>query len=190
MTDDTNAALQALIKQVSTLTEKIESQDKRLDGLHNFNGRVLDEKKDLERKINDRPAPPDGFQYGKDGNLYLEGTRPAHSLTRAEARDPVKYHAAKNAAAEAGATLQIVDETPADDPRQRGRGDIATTKTTLIKDDDQKIAYMRRDAMTDPRAYQRLRNDGFQVEQWATEDDLPQHMRTKLSLMEKSHDTE
>lgn len=53
MPDDTNAANQALIKQVTTLTDTVEQQSKRLDDLHKFNGRILDEKKDLERKLSD-----------------------------------------------------------------------------------------------------------------------------------------
>lgn len=56
MADDTNAALQALIKQVITLTETVEAQSKRLDGLHDFNTRILDEKKDLQRKLASPPA--------------------------------------------------------------------------------------------------------------------------------------
>ncbi len=47
---------------------------------------------------------------------------------------------------------------------------------------------MRRDAMTDPRQYQRLRADGMTVQQWSNADDLPQHMQTKLALMEKAND--
>lgn len=56
MADDTSAALQALIKQVTTLTATVEQQSKRLDGLHDFNTRILDEKKDLQRKLESPPA--------------------------------------------------------------------------------------------------------------------------------------
>ena len=48
---------------------------------------------------------------------------------------------------------------------------------------------MRRDVMgSEPRQYQRLRADGFTVQSWDQPDDLPLHMQTELSLMEKAHD--
>jgi len=86
MADDTAAALQALIKQVTTLTEAVEKQDKRLDGLHEFNGRVLDQKKDLQSKLGASHTPENikqmadmGFEPGDDGNWYKKGTRPSHT---------------------------------------------------------------------------------------------------------------
>lgn len=194
MPDDTTAALQALIKQVETLTTTVTDQQKRMDGLHDFNGRILDEKKDMQRQLEqqtetDKKLADMGYERASDGNYYPKGTKPAHSLTREEARDPQKYRAAKEAAAKAGTQLQIVDSTNADDTHRRSsRTEIdSPLKTTLIKDDDQKIAYMRRDAMADPRQYQRLRADGMTVQQWSNADDLPQHMQTKLTLMERAH---
>lgn len=200
MADETTTAIQALIKQVSALTETVAKQDKRLDGLHEFNGRVLDQKKDLERKLEAAPKThtPEaiaemakmGYEPGDDGNWYKQGTRPTHSLTREEARDPVKYRAAKEAAQKAGATLQIVDPDKPEDTHRRPRTEVDTSiTTTLIKDEDQRIAYMRRDVMgSDSRQYQRLRADGLTVKPWDQPSDLPQHMQTKLALMEKAND--
>lgn len=194
MADDTSAALKALIQQVSALTETVAKQDKRLENLHEFNGRVLDQKKDLQRRLEqqtetDKQLVDMGYERASDGNYYPKGTKPAHTLTRAEARDPAKYRAAKEAAAKIGATLEIVDPNKADDTHRRGRGNIAATTTTVIKDEDQRVAYMRRDVMgSDPRQYQRLRAEGMTVKSWDQPDDLPQHMQTKLALMEKSHD--
>lgn len=48
---DTTAALQALMQQVQTLTTTVTDQAKRLDDLHTFNSRVLDEKKDVQRQL-------------------------------------------------------------------------------------------------------------------------------------------
>lgn len=194
MADDTSAALKALIQQVSALTETVGAQQKKLEGLHDFNARIVDEKKDLQRRLEqqtetDKQLADMGYERAGDGNYYPKGTKPAHTLTRAEARDPAKYRAAKEAAAKIGATLEIVDPDKADDSHRRGRGNVATTTTTIIKDEDQRVAYMRRDVMgADPRQYQRLRAEGMTVKSWDQPDDLPQHMQTKLALMEKSHD--
>ena len=194
MADDTSAALKALIQQVSALTETVGAQQKKLDGLRDFNTRILDEKKDMQRRLEqqtetDKQLADMGYERASDGNYYPKGTKPAHTLTREEARDPAKYRAAKEAAAKIGATLEIVDPEKADDTHRRGRGNVATTNTTIIKDEDQRIAYMRRDVMgSDPRQYQRLRAEGMTVKSWDQPDDLPQYMQTKLALMEKSHD--
>lgn len=194
MADDTSAALKALIQQVSALTETVGEQQKKLEGLRDFNTRILDEKKDMQRRLEqqtetDKQLADMGYKRAADGNYYPKGTKPAHTLTRAEARDPAKYRAAKEAAAKIGATLEIVDPDKPDDTHRRGRGSVATTTTTIIKDEDQRVAYMRRDVMgSDPRQYQRLRAAGMTVKSWDQPDDLPQHMQTKLALMEKSHD--
>lgn len=198
MTDETTAALQALIKQVETLTATVTDQAKRLDGLHDFNTRVLDEKKDLQRKLAAKPNGKSdaemeklGLERGSDGNWYPKGTRPTHSLTRAEARDPHKYREAKAAAEKAGATLQIIDPDAPEDAHRRGRPDTATSRTTVIKDEDTRRAYVRRDVMGSSEfqaQYRKLREDGFTPVSWDQPDELPQHMQTKFALMEKSHD--
>ena len=198
MTTPTDAALAAILKQMQTLTEKVTAQDKRLDDLHEFNTKILDEKKDAKRALDaaqSKMTPEQiadlesmGFEKADDGNWYPKGVKGAHEITRADARDPAKYRAAKLAAERAGKTLSIVDPTSPEDAHRRPRSQIDTTlRTTLVRDDHERVAYMRRDAMqSDPRAYQRLRAEGFTVQQWSTTDDLPQHMQTKLALMEKS----
>ena len=204
MADETTAAIQALIKQVGALTETVDKQNKqiddqntRLDQLHEFNGRVLDQKKDLERRAKTLQPTPEkiaemkaaGLEPGGDGNWYIPGTKPKHTLTREEARNPATYREAKAKAEAAGATLQIVDPDKPADSHQRGRPEVDTSlTTTLIRDDDQKVAYMRRDVMaSDTRQYRQLRADGITVKPWDRPDNLPQHMRTKLALMEKAN---
>src|SRR6056297_3194762 len=111
MPDDTTAALQALMQQVQTLT-------KQFDDLKDFNSRVLDEKKDMQRQLEaakneppkktlidvvneetrERKMRAANLEKDADGNWYPKGVRPAHSLTREDARDPRKYAAAKEAA--------------------------------------------------------------------------------------------
>lgn len=194
MADDTTTAIHALLTQVKALTETVEKQQSQLNGVRDFNTRILDEKKDMQRQleeqaVSDKKWADMGFERGPDGNYYPEGTRPKHSLTREEARDPKKYRAAKDAATKAGAQLSIFDPEDNDDSDQGGRPAVKSTTTSVVKDRDQRIAYMRRDVMgSDTRQYQLLRADGFTVQSWDHPEDLPKHMQTKLALMEKSHD--
>ncbi len=112
MPKQTDAAIHALIKQVSTLTETVDAQSKRLDDLHQFNTKILDEKKDVQRQLaaqqkpddTQNPAIPKGMVRGDDGNLYFEGGPKStdHVIKRSDARDPDKYRAAKLAAEKAG----------------------------------------------------------------------------------------
>lgn len=193
MPDDTNAALQALIKQVSTLTETVTSQQTQLDGIRKHNERLLDQVKDNKRKSAFPPnSIPPGMVLGEDGNWYPKDTNPTHSLSRTDARDPAKYHAAKKKAQEAGATLTITDDAPAEDNHRRNtRTPTDTTlKTRLVKDEDRKVAYLRRDDMKDAAQYRRLRAEGFVVQSWDTKQDLPEHMQRKLQLMEKAHESD
>lgn len=195
MPDDTTAALQALITQVETLTTTVTDQQKRMDDLHSQNGRLLDQVKDNKRDAatqaaSDKKWADMGYERAPDGNYYPKGTTPKHSLTREEARDPQKYRAAKAAAEKAGATLTITDPNKPEDAHHRGRPEVDTShSTTLVKDDDQRVAYMRRDVMgSDATQYRKLRADGFTVQSWDQPDDLPQHMQAKLVEMEKAHD--
>lgn len=193
MADDTTQALQALIKQVSTLTETVQTQQEALDGIKKHNERLLDQVKDDKRKSAFAPsAIPAGMVQGEDGNWYPKDTNPNHSLTRQEARDPAKYRAAKAAAEKAGATLTITDDNPSTDNHRRDtRTPTDTTlKTRLVKDEDRKVAYLRRDDMRDAAQYRNLRADGFTVQSWDTQEDLPEHMQRKLQLMEKAHESD
>ncbi len=197
MADDTTQALQALIKKVSTLTETVQTQQQTIEGIKKHNERLLDQVKDDKRAEQHPSGHPQetiadiakiGMVPGDDGNWYMKGHAPNHTISRADARDRQKYLNAKQKADAAGATLRVVDDVPSEDSHRRGRGDIARTKTMTIKDEDAQVAYMRRDAMTDTAAYQRLRKAGFLVHQWAQPEDLPEHMQTKLALMEKAND--
>ncbi|MCV6596599.1 MAG: hypothetical protein OIF40_05875 [Mangrovicoccus sp.] len=188
MSNETTAAIQALIKQVETLTTTVTDQQKRMDGLYEHNSRLLDQIKDGKRDDQSKPDETAmnklGFERGKDGNWYPHGTRPAHVLTREEARDPAKYRAAKEAAAAVGATLEISDPDAPEDRHRAGRGDIATTQATVIKDDDARRVYVRRDVLgsSEFRAqYQRLRNDGYMPVSWDQPDELPAHLQDQIN---------
>ncbi|MGR3792760.1 hypothetical protein [Vannielia sp. SX4] len=167
MPDDTNTAIKALIKQVSTLTETVTAQQSTIDGIKQHNDRLLDQIKDNKRATQNPAFPPasipPGMVQGEDGNWYPKNANPTHSLSRSDARDPVKYHSAKKAAQWAGATLTITDDAPTlDNHRRNTRTPIDTSlKTRLVKDEDRQVAYLRRDDMKDARQYQTLRREGF-----------------------------
>lgn len=207
MSDDTTAALQALIKQVETLTTSMTDQAKRLDDLHSFNARVLDEKKDMQRSLNapktksvvdivndeehDRKMRAANFEKDDDGKWQLRGLRPSHSLTRAEARDPRKYAEAKAAAEKAGATLNIFDEGDGDPTirNTQGGGNIMQSKTFTFDDTHERIRYVRADMHPGSGIVHRqlaAEREGLKVRTFRSLDDLPAHARTKFELMERA----
>jgi hypothetical protein len=195
-----------LLQQVTALTETVTAQAKRLDDLHAFNSRILDEKKDAQRKANfledhlakearKRELAVKGLKETEDGRVVLDSSElPAHTISRADARDPVLYRAAKEAAAKAGVPLRIADDR--DDPTRRNTHaapDIAQTKTISLDDDHHRIRYVRADHQTGSGIVQRrleAERQGFKVQTWRTPDDLPEHMQAKLHLMEKAHEAD
>ncbi|MEL6467883.1 MAG: hypothetical protein AAFQ58_23210 [Pseudomonadota bacterium] len=208
MPDDTTAALQALMQQVQTLTETVTDQTKRMDGLYEHNTRLLDQikggkatetapKKTLIDVVNEetreRKMRAANLEKGADGNWYPKGVRPAHSLTREDARDPRKYAAAKEAAQKAGATLTVIDE--GDDPtiRNTGLGDVVQSKTFTFDDTHERVRYIRADMETGKGIVgrrMRAEQDGYTIKTFRTADDLPPHARTKFELMEKAANAE
>jgi hypothetical protein len=211
MPDDTTAALQALLQQVQTLTTTVTDQAKRLDDLHAFNSRVLDEKKDMQRKLDAAPPPKKtlidivdeeiherkmraaNLEKDADGNWYPQGVKPKHSLTREDARDPRKYQAAKEAAAKAGATLTVLNGN--DDPtiRNTGKGNVVQSKVFTFDDTHERVRYIRADMETGKGIVGRrmqAEKDGFRTQTFRTADDLPPHARTKFDLMERAANAE
>jgi septal ring factor EnvC (AmiA/AmiB activator) len=204
MPDDTTAAIQALLQQVTALTETVTAQQKRLDDLHAFNGRILDEAKDLKREKKsllqiveeqqrDRALANANLTRDADGNLRLNSSAlPAHTISRADARDPAKYRAAKEAAARAGVSLRIADDR--DDPTRRntrGQPEVIKSRTVTFDDEHERIRYVRADMQTGAGIVQRraaAEKDGYSIRTFRTLDDLPEHARTKFILMEKSHE--
>lgn len=212
MPDDTTAALQALIKQVETLTTTVTDQQKRMDGLHTQNTRLLDQVKDAKREQQPTPAPKQtpntleqhldaerdrrdldavGMARGPDGKVYLQsGSGPApHVLTREQARDPVQYRAAKEAAAAAGIELRVASEHIDPTTRNTGRDPVMSSKTITFDDTHERIRYVRADMNTGSGLVNRrmqAERDGFKVRSFSSLDDLPDHARTKFNLMEKA----
>ena len=210
MPDDTTAALQALMQQVQTLTNTVTDQAKRLDDLKDFNTRVLDEKKDVQRQL-DAQAPKKtlidvvneeaherkmraaNLEKDADGNWYPKGVRPAHSLTREEARDPRKYAAAKEAAQKAGATLTVIDGSTDPTIRNTGQNEVMQSKTFTFDDTHERVRYIRADMETGKGIIgrrMRAEQEGYTIKTFRTPDDLPPHARTKFELMEKAANAE
>lgn len=213
MPDDTTAALQALIAQVQTLTTTVTDQQKRMDGLHTQNTRLLDQVKDAKReKQTATPAPKQtpntleqyldaerdrryldgiGMERGPDGKVRMQsGTGPApHILTREQARDPAQYRAAKEAAAAAGVELRVASEHVDPTTRNTGRDPVMSSKTITFDDTHERIRYVRADMNTGSGLVNRrmqAERDGYKVRSFSSLDDLPDHARTKFNLMEKA----
>lgn len=211
MPDDTTAALQALMQQVTKLTETVADQAKRLDHLHSFNTRILDEKKDMQRQLEAQPPKKSivdivkdeeyerkmraaNFEKDANGDWHLKGHRPKHSISRADARDPVKYRAAKAAADAEGATLNVIDDSDGDPTtRNTGKRDVVQTKTFTFDDTHERIRYIRADMETGKGIVHRrmqAERDGYTIKTFRTPDDLPAHARTKFELMERAANAE
>lgn len=203
MPDDTSAAIKALLEQVKTLTDTVTAQQKRLNDLHDFNGRILSEKKDAQRKASfledhfakeqrARDLASKGLKQLPDGRLVLDSnTTPPHTLTRQDARDPAKYAAAKAAAKAAGVELRIVDLSDGDPTwrNTKGRSDIAQTKTITFDDTHERVRWVRADhAATDGFVQRRMaaEREGYKVKTFRSPDDLPDHAKTKFNLMERA----
>lgn len=209
MPDDTTAALQALMQQVTKLTETVTEQSKRLDSLHDFNSRVLDEKKDMQRQLDaakkksivdivaeetqERKMRAAGLEKDADGNWYPKGIRPKHAITREDARDPRKYAAAKEAAAKDGTTVTVIDGDVDPTIRNTGKREVIQSKTFTFDDDHERVRWVRADMETGKGIVQRrmrAEQDGYTIKTFHTLDDLPQHARTKFELMERAANAE
>lgn len=209
MPDDTTAALQALMQEVTKLTETVTEQSKRLDSLHDFNSRVLDEKKDMQRQLDatekksivdivaeetqERKMRAAGLEKDADGNWYPKGIRPKHAITREDARDPRKYAAAKEAAAKHGMTVTVIDGDVDPTIRNTGKREVIQSKTFTVDDDHERVRWVRADMQTGKGIVQRrmrAEQDGYTIKTFHTLDDLPQHARTKFELMERASNAE
>ncbi|MGY3436749.1 MULTISPECIES: hypothetical protein [unclassified Marinovum] len=211
MPDDTTAALQALMQQVQTLTTTVTDQAKRLDDLHTFNSRVLDEKKDVQRQldaqtpkkktlvdiideeIHQRKMHAAGLEQDANGNWYPKGVRPPHSLTREEARDPAKYRAAKEAAEQAGTTLTVISGDGDVTTRNTSRPTVTPSKTFTFDDTHERVRYVRADMQTGNGIVNRRMQadkEGYTIKTFHSPDELPAHARTKFDLMERAANAE
>ena len=206
MPDDTTAAIQALLQQVTVLTETVQTQQKHLDALKTH---ILDEKKDalrekdtalssvdkilaqLETQQREKALKLAGFERDASGTLVLGGRAAERAvyLTREEARDPVKYREAKAKAEAEGLPLRVSDT--AEDPTRRNTGQSEVMKSTVFTFDDDftKTRFIRADMQTGAGIVQRrlqAEKEGFTIRTFRTLDDLPEHAARKFTLMEKA----
>lgn len=206
MPDDTTAAIQALLQQVTVLTETVQTQQKHLDALKTH---ILDEKKDalrekdtalssvdkilaqLETQQREKALKLAGFERDASGKLVLGGRAAERAvyLTREEARDPVKYREAKAKAEAEGLPLRVSDT--AEDPTRRNTGQSEVMKSTVFTFDDDftKTRFIRADMQTGAGIVQRrlqAEKEGFTIRTFRTLDDLPEHAARKFTLMEKA----
>jgi len=183
MPSDTTAALQALIKQVATLTTTVTDQQKRMDGLHGHNTRLLDQIKDDKREA------ASTSQNSKGTNSPSVSDTPGVYLTREEARDPRKYAEAKTQAETEGVPLLVLRDD--DEPSDLDTGKRATpiqSKIVTFDDDHERVRWLRADQNTGSGLISRrlqAERDGYRVKTFVTLDDLPDHARTEFELMER-----
>ena len=209
MSNDTAAAIQALIKQVETLTMTVTDQQKRMDGLYQHNTRLLDQIKDgkankqppkksivdiVNDETHERKMRAANFDKDAKGEWHLKGHRPKHSISREDARDPTKYREAKAAAEAEGATLTVLDQSNGDPTiRNTIKNDVVQSKTFTFDDNHERIRYIRADMETGKGLIQRrmmAEKEGYRIQTFRTPDDLPAHARTKFDLMEKAANAE
>jgi hypothetical protein len=204
--DPTTAAIQALIQQVTALTETVQTQQKHIAALK---GDFMDEKKDalrtkdtalasvdkllsqLEADQRERALKAANFSRDAEGKLVLgsASTEQGVVIDRASARDPVKYREAKARAEAAGVPLRVTDT--AEDPTRRNTGQPDIMKSTVFTFDDEheRIRYVRADMQTGAGiVHRRLQaeKEGYKVRTFRTLDDLSPHAARKFSLMEQA----
>ena len=192
MPDDTTAALQALIKQVETLTTTVTDQQKRMDGLHGHNARLLDQIKDEKREAASTKAI--ARQKSDHTGAPADSRSPGVYLTREEARDPRKYAEAKAQSEAEGVPLFVLrDDDEPSDLETRKRAIPIQSKIITFDDDQERVRWLRSDHNTGSGLVSRglqAEQDGYRVKTFTTLDDLPAHARTKFELMEGAANAE
>jgi len=200
VSEQLTTAINALLKQVETLTEKAAEQDKRYDDVYRVNGKLLERLKGP--KPADKPAAaPTADDYANLLKKLEDGMRPtglekAHregdpvTITRTDALDSKLYSAAKAQAAELGVPLEMIDDRPsaqAERPATYQSRDVDTSMIDTIDDTAQRLRFVRHDrAMGGAGLVANslaAEKDGFRMVTFKDENDLPDHVRTKLSLM-------
>lgn len=193
--------MQALIQQVTALTEKVDAQDKKYDDVYKMNADLLTKLKGP--KPDDKPDPdkpdyaailkkledgmkPDTSQFRKEGD--------AIQISRSHALDTVKYRQAQKLAEEQGVPLEIVDDREGKDgdamPQNSVYKDVDTSAIDMLEDTAQKIRYVRQDIAYGGAGYVQnsmaAEREGFRLATFKDKDDLPEHMATKLELMARA----
>jgi hypothetical protein len=204
MADETTAALQALIAQVTALTEKVEAQDKKYDDVYKMNGELLTKLKgpksdappstqktdDLLASLASMTALAEKQLAGNSDDVdgYRKGD--AIRLSRTDALDPRKYAAAQAKATELNVSLELIDDRPSaqqERPASYQSREVDTSIVDHIDDTAQKLRYVRADVANGGAGIIQnglaAERDGYRMVTFKDESDLPDHMQTKLSLM-------
>ncbi len=200
MADDVATALQALIQQVTTLTEKVEETDKKYDAVFKMNSNLLNKVKGPKDGDDQKPDPnnPTAADYAallkkletpKNDTPHRKEGDPI-TITRTDALDARKYDAAKAKAAELGVPLKMIDDRPsaqAERPATYQSRETDTTMIDTVDDAAQKVRWVRHDVATGGAGLIQnslaAERDGYRMVTFKDESDLPDHVQTKLSLM-------
>lgn len=212
--DQLTAAVQALLKQVSTLTTALDdmtkkqvAQDELLTGVMKKNEQLLDKVQDTKRTA-EKTATETTSNFLKtleeqqrkrdlDNALpdSLRQNRPPAPgdarplvISRGDARDPAAYREAKETASKQGRPLVVGN--PDDFPDASWRNDQRTVeqfKVTTFDDPISGTRFIRKD-LNGGAGLVRRRLDaeraGLRVQTFESADDLPEHCRSKFALLE------
>lgn len=200
MAEQTAAALQALIQQVTALTEKVDAQDKKYSDVYKMNADLLTKLKGPKGTPDPDPQTPTAADFAAllkkletpkiEAPFRKEGD--PVQITRTEALDPVKYTQAQNLAKEQNVQLEIVDDREgAGDPiPQHAKKDVDTSAIDMLEDTAQKVRYVRHDIAMGGQGFVQnsmaAERDGFTLRTFKDATDLPQHMAQKLDLMARA----
>lgn len=198
MADEMTVALQALITQVSALTDKVEAQDKKYDDVYKMNSDLLTK---LKGPKPDENADPSKIDWAKvaaavekkinksaEIDAYREGD-PVR-IARSDALDTRKYAAAQAKAKELGVPLEMIDDrlsAQAERPATYQSRETDTSLIDILDDTAQKLRYVRDDVAKGGAGIVQnslaAERDGYRMVTFKDETDLPDHMQTKLSLI-------
>lgn len=200
MSEQLTTAINALLKQVETLTEKVAEQDKRYDDVYRVNGKLLEQLKGP--KPADKPAAtPTADDYAKLLKKLEDGMRPTGlenarregdpvTISRTDALDARKYDAAKAKAAELGVPLEMIDDRPsaqAERPATYQSRETDTSMIDTVDDTAQKVRWVRHDVATGGAGLIQnslaAERDGYRLATFKSDDDLPDAMKSKIGLM-------
>lgn len=214
MTNQVEQALAALLKQVTTITERLDAQDKKFEQAEE---RYANTKKINTTLLNRLKGPKEGEEIKPEENPTSElakllaavdmqtkerqdklngfdkmpkATDPVQ-ISKQDALDVRKYAEAKAEADKRGVALEIldIDAQPAPNPDEP---DLSVIDE--IEDKYQKVRYVKNEIAMGGAGFVQnsmaAERDGFQLRTFQSIDELPEHIQQKATLMAAAHEAQ